>query len=248
LGNSILHTPIEYLKGVGPQRGETLRKELEIHFYKDLVHLFPNRYIDKTKYYKVNEINNTYSEVQLVGKIIHLKSVASNNKNRQSMRLVATFADDTGEMELVWFKGQQWIRENIKLNIPYVIFGKPTKFGNSYNIAHPEMELLSEHEKNIRVAMKPVYPSTEKLQKKGITNKLIHNYIRQVFTETHHLFEETLPDDIRQELQLIPKREALIAVHFPKDQTILSKAQFRLKFEELFFIQLQLLRKKCCTL
>ncbi len=242
MGTSILHTPIEYLKGVGPQRGETLRKELNIHFYKDLVNLFPNRYIDKTRYYKINEIQKTSAEVQIIGKIIHLKSVASN-KNSKSMRLVATLVDDTGELELVWFRSLQWVKENIKLNTPYVVFGKCNSFGNTFSMAHPEMELLSEHEKNIRVAMKPIYPSTEKLQKKGITNKLIHSYIYQVFSESHHLFDETLPADIVKNLQLIPKKEALVTIHFPKDLETLAKAQFRLKFEELFFIQLQLISK-----
>jgi ATP-dependent DNA helicase RecG len=157
--NNLLETPIEYLKGVGPARGELLRKELGIHKYGDLINLFPNRYIDRTRYYKINELQNNSAEVQIIGKIIHIKTV----EQKKGKRLVATFADETGEMELVWFQGQKWIRENLKLNVVYVIFGKCTSFNGLFNMAHPEMELLSEHEQNLRSAMQPVYPSTEKL-------------------------------------------------------------------------------------
>lgn len=240
--NSILHTPIEYLKGVGPQRGEILRKELNIHFFKDFIHLFPNRYIDKTRYYKINELQSTNADVQIIGKITHLKSIESA-KNFKGNRLTALFEDETGEMELVWFQGQKWIKENIKLNTPYVIFGKCNLFGQTFSMAHPEMELLSEHEKNVRLSMQPVYPSTEKLQKKGITNKIIHKLIHQIFLETHHLFEENLPDYLLDELKLMPKKNALASIHFPKNLDVLAKAEFRLKFEELFFIQLQLITK-----
>ncbi len=240
--NSILYTPIEYLKGVGPQRGEILRKELNIHFFKDFIHLFPNRYIDKTRYYKINELQSTNADVQIIGKITHLKSIESA-KNFKGNRLTALFEDETGEMELVWFQGQKWIKENIKLNTPYVVFGKCNLFGQTFSMAHPEMELLSEHEKNVRLSMQPVYPSTEKLQKKGITNKIIHKFIHQVFLETHHLFEENLPDYLLDELKLMPKKNALASIHFPKNLDVLAKAEFRLKFEELFFIQLQLITK-----
>lgn len=241
MGNSILHTPIEYLKGVGPQRGETIRKELGIHFYKDFINFFPNRYIDKTRYYKINQIQDSTAEIQIIGKVVHIKSVAS--KNKKTSRLVATFVDETGEMELVWFRSHQWITENVKLNTPYVIFGRTNKFGAIHSMAHPEMELLVTHEKNTRITMLPIYPSTEKLQKKGITNKTIHNCVQQVLTETHQLFGETLPVDLCHELNLISKRDALINIHFPKNNELLSKAQFRLKFEELYFIQLQLITK-----
>lgn len=243
MSTSILDTPIEYLKGVGSQRGETLRKELQIHFYKDLIHLFPNRYIDKTRYYKIHEIENTNAEIQLIGKVIHLKTVESITKSRNISRLVATFSDGVQQMELVWFKGQKWIKENIQLNTPYVIFGKCTKFGGSFNMAHPEMELLSEHEKNTHNTFLPIYPSTEKLQKKGLNSRVIHKLMFQLLSETHHLFEDHLPISLINELKLSSKKEALVAIHFPKNTDQLSKAQFRLKFEELFFIQLQLISK-----
>lgn len=237
--NNLLETPIEYLKGVGPARGELLRKELGIHKYGDLINLFPNRYIDRTRYYKINELQNSNSEVQVAGKIINIKTV----EQKRGKRLVATFIDDTGQMELVWFQGQKWIRENIKINVPYVIFGKTTSFNGIFNMAHPEMELLTEHEQSLRSAMQPIYPSTEKLTQKGITNKVVNKIMQQLFIETQALFSETLPAHLLQELQLIPKNAALFNIHFPKSQEILFKAQFRLKFEELFFIQLQLITK-----
>ena len=237
---NLLETPIEYLKGVGPQRGDLLRKELGIHKYADLLNLFPNRYIDRTRYYKINELQNSNSEVQIVGKIIHIKTV-EQGKGRS--RLVATFVDETGQMELVWFQGQKWIRESIKINIPYVIFGKVTQFGATYNMAHPEMELLDEHKASLRSAMQPVYPSTEKLGNKGISNKVINKMMQQLFMETQALFSENLPTYLLDELKLIPKNAALFNIHFPKSQDLLAKAQFRLKFEELFFIQLQLITK-----
>lgn len=236
--NNQLETPIEYLKGVGPARGELLRKELGIHKYVDLLNLFPNRYIDRTRYYKINELVNSGAEVQVVGRVINIKTLGDKRS-----RLVATFADDTGQMELVWFQGQKWVRESLKLNVPYVIFGKAASFNGVFNMAHPEMEPLAEHEQSLRSAMQPIYPSTEKLTQKGITNKVVNKIMQQLFLETQAKFAETLPPALIQELNLIPKNAALFNIHFPKSQEVLARAQFRLKFEELFFIQLQLITK-----
>ncbi|MFD0836392.1 DUF559 domain-containing protein [Mariniflexile aquimaris] len=234
-----LQTPIDYLKGVGPNRADLLRKELGIHTYQDLINLFPNRYIDKTQYYKINQLQPNNADVQVIGKIVEFKEVAQ----KQGKRLVATFQDDTGVMELVWFRGQKWIRENYKLNTTYVIFGRTNLFGGKFNMAHPDIELLEDHEKSLRSAMQPIYPSTEKLSNKGISNRVIVKIMEQLFIETGGRFTETLSDNLRNELKLISKREALFNIHFPKDQTLLSRAQFRLKFEELFYIQLQLIIK-----
>ncbi|WP_271768071.1 ATP-dependent DNA helicase RecG [Aquimarina algiphila] len=236
---NILQTPIDYLKGVGPSRATLLRSELGIHTYQDLINLFPNRYLDKTKYYKINELQRNSAEVQIVGKIINIKTVAQ----KKGKRLVAKFIDDTGEMELVWFRGQKWIKENLKLNTPYVIFGK-TKYYNGFNMPHPDMELLTEHEKNLRTVMQPIYPSTEKLSNKGITNRVMSKMMQQLFVETKVRFYDTLSSEILEELKLISKSEAVFNVHFPKNQELLAKAQYRLKFEELFYIQLQLITKK----
>jgi ATP-dependent DNA helicase RecG len=236
----LLQTPIEYLKGVGPQRGELLRKELGIHRYEDLINFYPNRYIDRTRYYKINELNNNPVEVQIIGKIINIKTVEFGKAKK---RLVATFVDETGEMELVWFQGHKWIRESLKINIPYVIFGKVTSFNGQYNMAHPEMELLNEHEQSLRSALQPVYPSTETLTNRGISNRVVNKMMQQLFLETQAKFTETLPQYLLDELKLIPKNAALFNIHFPKSPELLAKAQFRLKFEELFFIQLQLITK-----
>jgi ATP-dependent DNA helicase RecG len=237
---NLLDTPIEYLKGVGPHRGDLLRKEMNIHKYGDLINLYPNRYIDRTRYFKINQLINSNSEVQIIGKVVHIKTI---DQVKGKSRLVATFLDDTGQMELVWFQGQKWVKESLKLNTVYVIFGKVTQFGSVFNMAHPEMELLEEHKTTLRSAMQPVYPSTEKLNNKGVTNKVINKMMMQLFSETHQLFSETLSDSIIEELKLIPKKDALLNIHFPKNQDLLSKAQLRLKFEELFFIQLQLITK-----
>ena len=240
MSNNLLLTQIEYLKGVGPNRGELLRKELGIHKYADLVNFFPNRYIDRTRYYKINELQNNGAEVQIIGKIINIKTVEFG-KNQK--RLVASFVDDTGQMELVWFQGHKWIRESLKINEVCVIFGKCTSFGNTFNMAHPEIELMSEHKQTFRSAMQPVYPSTETLTNRGVSNKVINKMMMQLFVETQNLFTETLPDYLIAELKLISKKEALINIHFPKSTEALAKAKFRLVFEELFFIQLQLITK-----
>ena len=235
-----LQTPITYLKGVGPNRAETMQSELGISTYQDLINLFPNRYIDKTQYYKIGQLQRSSADVQIIGKIIHLKTV----DQQKGKRLVATFLDDTGQMELVWFRGQKWIRENLKLNITYVIFGRCNWFNGKFSMPHPEMELLSEHEQGVKIMMQPVYPSTEKLSNKGITNRVVNKLLQQLFIETKGKFFETLSPGLIHELKLISKSEALFNIHFPKNQELLAKAQFRLKFEELFYIQLQLITKK----
>ena len=235
-----LQTSIEYLKGVGPARGELLRKELNIYRYGDLLNLFPNRYIDRTRYYKVNELQNSNSEVQIIGKIITIKTVEFG-KNMK--RLVASFIDETGTMELTWFQGVKWIRESLKLNEIYVIFGKATSYGNQFSMAHPEMELLEEHKDSLRSAMQPVYPSTEKLTQRGITNKVLNKAMQQLFVESKMQFQETLPIYILEHLKLVSKNVAMFNIHFPESQDLLMRSQFRLKFEELFFIQLQLITK-----
>ena len=236
---NLLQTPIDYLKGVGPSRAELLRKELGIHTYQDLINFFPNRYLDKTNYYKINQLQQNSAEVQVIGKIVGLRTI----EQKRGKRLVADFVDETGKIELVWFRGQKWIRENLKINVSYVIFGKTNWFNGLFSMPHPEMELLEEHEKSLRTAMQPVYPSSEKLTNKGITNRVINKLMQQLFIETKGKFYDTLPQNIHEDLKLISRPEALFNVHFPKSQELLSRAQFRLKFEELFYIQLQLLVK-----
>ncbi|SDS15966.1 ATP-dependent DNA helicase RecG [Christiangramia echinicola] len=236
---NLLQTPIEYLKGVGPNRAEVLKKELNIKSYRDLINFFPNRYIDKTGFYKINQLQRNSSDVQIVGKIVHMKMV----EQKRGKRLVADFVDDTGKMELIWFQGHKWIRENLKLNTPYVIFGKTNWYNGTFSMPHPEMELVADYKKNLRTAMQPVYPSTEMLLKKGITNRVIMKLMQEVLQQTGLKFSESISPGLIEELKLLSKAEALFNIHFPKNQELLAKAQFRLKFEELFFIQLQLIRR-----
>ncbi|WP_343486192.1 ATP-dependent DNA helicase RecG [Allomuricauda sp. d1] len=240
MSSNFLKTPIAYLKGVGPNRANILKTELGIETYADLLQLYPNRYLDKTSYYKINQLQNSGADVQIVGKIIHLKTV----EQKRGKRMVATFVDDTGEMELVWFRGQKWIRENLKLNEPYVVFGRVNRYGSTYSMPHPEMELLKNHQTGLKVAMQPIYPSTEKLSTSGITNRVISKLQQQLLLDSKGNFEETLNAELLSSLKLLNRSDALLNIHFPKSQELLAKAQFRLKFDELFFIQLQLLSKK----
>ena len=236
-----LLTQIEFLKGVGPQRAELLKNELGIKTYQDLVHLFPNRYIDRTKYYKISELSLNNTEVQLVGKIIHIRTI--EGKNKAQNRLVATFSDGSNTMDLVWFRPSQWIKERLLLNIPYVIFGKCNFFYGTVSMPHPELETLEEHERNLVGNIQPIYPSSEKLVKKGITNKVFRKLIETLFSEIGNVFYETLPIEMLENLKLLSKGEAVFNIHFPQSQELLAKSRFRLKLEELFYIQIQLVQK-----
>ena len=241
ISENILHTSISHLRGVGAQRAELLKTELGIYEYQDLLNLFPNRYIDRTKFYKINELQNNNAEIQLVGKIVNLRTVES--AHQKSNRLVATFVDETGTMELVWFKGLKWLRDSLKINEPYVIFGKLNFFGGTFSMPHPEMDLLSEFKKTGHNSIQPVYPSTEKLAKRNITNRVMRQLVQTVFEEIGYNFTENLPDTILTAMNLISKQEAMRNIHFPTNQSLLTKASIRLKFEELFYIQVQLVRK-----
>ena len=232
--------PITYLKGVSVQRATLIYTELGIKTCNDLLYFFPFRYIDKTTFYTVKELQPNTSEVQIVGKITKVKSVAQ----KRGSRLVATFEDATGTMELVWFKGQKWIKEALKINEPYVVFGKLNHYNGRFSIPHPEMEEVSAYKKKLQSKMQPVYPSTEKLTNSGVSNKMIRTYVQQVLQQFYENIQESLSPEIIENFHLISKRDALLNAHFPKNQEYLSKAQNRLKFEELFFIQLELLTKK----
>jgi len=188
----------------------------------------------------VNQLQNTNADVQIIGKITHIKTV----KQKKGSRLVATFIDETGSIQLIWFKGVKWIKDSIKINTPYVVYGKLNSYNNSFSIPHPEMELFSEFKKKQQFAMQPVYPSTEILSAKGISNKINRTSIQNLFVQIDGKIAENFPAAFLKAKGLMGKSEALLNIHFPKDQEKLAKAQFRLKFEELFFIQLQLLRKK----
>ena len=234
-----LNNPITFINGVSVQRATLLYTELGIKSCNDLLNFFPFRYIDKTQFFQIKDLQPNTAEVQIVGKITNVKSVSQ----QKGSRLVATFQDASGVMELVWFKGQKWIANALKINELYVIYGKLNHFNGSFSMPHPEMQLVTEYKKTLQSTMQPVYSSTEKLVNSGMSNKIIRTYIENLFKQIYSGIQETLSQEIINEFQLISKKEALLNVHFPKNHELLAKAQFRLKFEELFFIQLQLVRK-----
>ncbi|SFR47773.1 ATP-dependent DNA helicase RecG [Robiginitalea myxolifaciens] len=235
----MLHTPITYLKGVGPGRAELLSRELGIATYQDLLYHFPNRFLDKSRYYRISELQPSSAEVQVIGKIVHLKTVAQ----KKGKRLIATFRDESGEMELVWFRSQQWFMDRLKLGEPYVAFGRVNRFGNTWSMAHPDLELLKKHRQKKQLRMQPIYPSTEKLSKQGVTNRVLATCVAELLKQVLETLPETLPQGLRDELGLVGKQQALVQAHFPDSNNNLARAQARLKFEELYYIQLALLRK-----
>ena len=233
-------TSITYLRGVGPSRATLLGEELKIFTYSDLVNFFPFRYIDRSKFYKINELQPGGAEVQIIGKITGVKTV----KQKRGSRVVADFQDETGKMELVWFRGGKWIKDNLQIGKPYVIFGKTNFYNGNFSMPHPEMDLVSEFKNKISSGLQAVYPSTEKLTNKGVSNRVIGQMMQALLKEFYGKFSENLPLSLRQQYGLVDKNTALLNIHFPKSLEDLAAAQKRLKFEELFYIQLQLIRKK----
>ena len=236
----VLDTPIEFLKGVGPQRADLLQKELQVFRYRDLLELYPFRYIDKTKFYSISELVSDLSDVQIIGKIVRVTEEGVGRKKR----LKAIFEDDTSSLELVWFKGISWVKKSLHINEDIVVFGKPTLYRNVFSISHPEIESLDNYKKSLVTAMQGVYPSTEKLTNKFLHSKGIAKLTHELLAQVAEYIPETLSLEIRKEYKLISKREALLNVHFPKSEALLKQAHRRLKFEEFFFIQLALLKMK----
>ena len=234
-----LQTPIEYLRGVGPNRANILKQELKIFCFQDLLHFFPNRYIDRSKFYKINELPQNNSEVQLKGKIISIRTLTQKN----GKRLIAIFSDGKEQMELIWFRGHQWIRKSLQLNISYVIFGRLNWYNNKPSIPHPEMETEDNFKKGFSKSLQAVYPSSEKLITKGIAQRITSKMISELLNSIKTPFFETLPPSIISKYKFLNKNESLINIHFPKSQEKLTIALNRLKYEELFFMQLQLLIK-----
>ncbi len=232
-------TSIEYLKGVGPQRAELIQKELRLFTYGDLIQYYPFRYEDRTRFYMVAEANETMPFVQLKGKISHREVIGEGFKKR----LTARFSDPTGDLELVWFQGIQWVLDKIKPGIEYVVFGKPNRFGSRLSIAHPEIELVT-NKADGKGFLQPVYSITEKLRSRHIDSKFIGKCQQEIIRGAQAHIRETLPLTVVSELKLINKKDALLHIHFPENQEWLSAAQKRLKFEELFYIQLRLIKMK----
>ena len=235
----MLQNNIKYLKGIGIIRAELLEKELGIKTYEDLLNHFPFRYIDRTKFYQVKDIRNVNADIQLKGKIANIQETGTGRKKR----LTATFYDDTGEIELVWFRNYDYFFKKLNTTDTYIIYGRPTLFNRKFNIAHPEIETIEERQKKSFLKLQPVYPSTEKLLKKGFNTRLWTQIMTALFNEVGLNFKESLPGYILQELKFLNKNQALFNIHFPQSLELLNKAQTRLKFEELFYLQLQLLQK-----
>ena len=235
-----LSTDIMYLTGVGPKRAELLKSELNIHTLKDMLYYFPFRYVDRSKFFKISEITEDLPYIQVVGKILRFQEVGVGNKKR----LTAIFADDTGTMELVWFKGLKWVAKSLKPNVPYVVFGKPNLFSNRYNIAHPEVEDFKPGADNIGPSLQPVYNTTEKLKSNYISTKTILKFQQALNELVKDIVYETLPAYLINQVKLMTLAEAMQNIHFPTSLSLLKKAQARLKFEELFYVQLNLLHQK----
>jgi ATP-dependent DNA helicase RecG len=233
-------TAIEYLKGVGPKRAELLRKELNIRCFGDLLQYYPFRYIDRTKFHKANEISNDLVYVQMKGKIVSTETVGK----MRSSRFIAKFQDETGSIELVWFQGIKWIKEKIHLGEEYIVFGKPSVFNKTYNILHPDIESLAENQGEITEGLYPYYNSSEKLKSLGFTSRGISKITKTLINTAQSSIPETLTPEIINKYRFISREEALINIHFPANTEILQKAQLRIKFEELFYLQLSLLMMK----
>lgn len=235
-----LQTPIEFLKGVGPLRAELLKKELGISTYEDLLNHFPFRYVDRTRFYSIKEITTDLPYIQLKGQIRNL--VVRGEKRRKL--LTGRFEDETGSVELKWFQGVKWISDSVKLNNDYVLFGRPTEYNGYINIIHPELELLSEAAATTATVMMPVYSTTEKLKSKGIDSRAIVRLQKMLVSQMPDFFPETLSSEIIADHHLEKKKETYLNIHFPPNAEKQKLAEFRLKFEELFFLQLRLLNSK----
>jgi len=235
-----LQTDIKFLTGVGPKRADLLNRELNIHTIEDLIYHFPYRYIDRTRFYKITEISSQLPYIQIRGRISSLEVTGPRYKKR----LVAEFFDDTGSIELVWFQGVSWIRETLKKDREYVAFGKPNLHGRQLNLVHPELEEAEKYEKQLSSGLQAMYSTTEKLKKNYLTSRTIQKLITTLFQTQKPSVNETLPDYLIEKLNLTPLSEALFTVHFPSDLKELERARLRLKFEELFFIQLNILKHK----
>lgn len=239
--NSFFDTPIEYLKGVGPVKGELLKKELGIHTFHNLLYHFPYRYADRTRLYKISEINEEMPLVLVKGKIITVTS----HGDKRTTRLTAQFRDETGSLDLVWFQGIKWMRDVLKAGEEYIAFGKPTRYGNRINIVHPEIEKAEEGSESVSTYLKPFYHTTEKCKAKGVDSNAMARMTRMLLEkfQTENI-PETLPDYLLQQHQLYGLKTSLINIHFPKDNEALQAARKRLKFEELFYLQLSILSLK----
>ncbi|MAW08770.1 MAG: ATP-dependent DNA helicase RecG [Flavobacteriaceae bacterium] len=235
----VFERSIEFLKGIGPGRAKILDNELDIRTFRDFLFFFPYRYVDRSKFHLINDLNKSNIDVQIKGKFLDTNVI----HQKKGKRLSAIFSDGNSHIELIWFKGFKWIKENIDSNSMYVIYGKINWFDNRPTIAHPEITKINNYNlKNIS-GIYPIYSSTEKILRYGITQKVIREAMYNLIGIIKNELTESLSNKIILELKLTSLQESFYNIHFPKNHDKLIKARFRLKFEELFFIQLQLLKK-----
>jgi len=242
--NSVLYNDIMYLPGVGPKRADLLKKELEIATVKDLLYYFPYKHIDRSKFFKIEQIKADMAYIQVKGRITGF----SLQGQKYKQRLTAIFADETGSLELLWFKVIKWIQQNLNTEKEYILFGKPGIFNNKINIVHPEIEELDIHEQKISAALQAVYSVPERLKKRYITSKVLEKLQQNAFAALGENIPESLPGYLLNSLKLLSLKQSLRQIHFPENNELLQKASFRLKFEELFYIQLHLLKQNTMAL
>lgn len=227
---------IKYLPGVGPKKAEVIKSEINVSSFRDILYYFPFKYVDRSRVYTIREIDGTMPYIQLRGRILSFETLGEGRRRR----LVAHFSDGTGVMDLVWFQGIKFILNKYNLNEEYIIFGKPTEYGGRINVAHPDMDKASDITLS-SIGLQPNYNTTEKMKRSAITSAFIQKMVEGVFAKMDTRLPETLTPGIISQYHLISLDEALHNVHFPKSPDMLRKAQLRLKFEELFYIQLNIL-------
>lgn len=228
---------IKYLQGVGPKRADLLEKELKIRTAENLLYYFPYKYIDRSRTYTIREITGSMPYIQLRGRIVSFERFGEN----ASKRLVAKFTDGTGFIELIWFKGVKFIEEKYKIDTEYTLFGKPALFGSKYNIAHPEIDLVDE-ELDKSTGLQGYYNTTERMKSNFLNSKAIQKLVFNLLQTLPSQLTETLPAHVIERAKCIYLNEAIRNIHFPQSNELLRKAEYRLKFEELFYLQLNLLR------
>jgi ATP-dependent DNA helicase RecG len=238
--SELLDSEIKFLPGVGPKRAETLQAEAGIFTFRDLIYYFPYRYIDKTRFYKVKELDTDMQHVQIRGKIRRFSTEGSG----PGRRLTADFYDETGMVRLVWFKGQKWVLNTYKPETEYIIFGKPTLFSGAFNIVHPEVEEADKRAARVASALEAQYSTTEKMKDHFLPSRAVAKLMAKAFSMPGFRFPETLPPAVIGSMKLMSLHDALFRIHFPDSNNDIENARFRLKFEELFYIQLNLLRYK----
>ena len=237
---SLLNKDIKYLKGVGPRRAEIFSRELGIFTVGDLLDYYPYKYIDRTQIYPIAEVDTSQVHIQIRGRITSFRKEGA--KYRQ--RLVATFADTTGSIELVWFQGAKWVEKTYEPGVEYIVFGRPARFGRKISIAHPEIEPAALFENNVGASFYPQYSLTEKLRSNYISSKTFQKLISGIFRDKNLQIPETLPEYLIKRHKLISLEDALRKIHLPAGDKDIQLARHRLKFEELFSIQLKLLMQK----